>query len=148
MKTKQAPGKQRPGNVGGVDRKLESLRGLSPTQFKIWAVNALGSTMAKPGAGAYGLAGRIYVRGGQPAALDRWYPVQARRKDKVARLDIGQFEAAMMREARTVGFFVAFDYTAAALQEIRTFFTRTGRMIRALTVADLLDEAQLGAKLA
>ncbi len=104
--------------------------------------------MAKPGAGAYGLAGRIYVRGGQTAALDRWYPVQARRKDKVARLDIGQFEAAKMRENQTVGFFVAFDYTAAALQEIRTFFTRTGRMIRALTVADLLDEAQLGAKLA
>ena len=54
----------------------------------------------------------------------------------------------MMREERTVGFFVAFDYSADALAEIGDFFKRSGKMIRDLTVTDILDEAKLGARLA
>ena len=54
----------------------------------------------------------------------------------------------MTREERTVGFFVAFDYSSDALAEIGDFFKRSGQMIRALTVRDILDETKLGAKLA
>jgi len=48
---------------------------------------------------------------------------------------------------RTKGFFVAFDYSSDALTEIGAFFKRTGIMIRALTVKDILDE-QIARKLA
>jgi len=66
----------------------------------------------------------------------------------VGRPDIDAFEAVLMREERTTGFFVAFDYSADALAEVGDFFKRTGKMIRALTVRDILDETKLGAKLA
>ena len=55
--------------------------------------------------------------------------------------------AVMMREERTKGFFVSFDYTADALHEIGAFFRRTGRSIVALTVKDILEE-QIAFKLA
>ncbi|HUV64373.1 MAG TPA: hypothetical protein VMW24_10785 [Sedimentisphaerales bacterium] len=47
---------------------------------------------------------------------------------------------------RTTGFFVAFDYSEDALEEISAFFKRSGIMIRALTVKDILDE-QIARKL-
>jgi hypothetical protein len=56
------------------------------------------------------------------------------------------FEAALQREKRTTGFFVAFDYSEDALEEISAFFKRSGIMIRALTVKDILDE-QIARKL-
>jgi len=50
------------------------------------------------------------------------------------------FEAVMMRENRTKGFFVSFDFTRDALSEIQAFFVRTGKSIVALTVQDILNE--------
>jgi hypothetical protein len=66
--------------------------------------------------------------------------------DKVGRPDIDSFEAALQREKRTTGFFVAFDYPSDAMTEIGAFFKRTGIIIRALTVKDILDE-QIARKL-
>ena len=54
----------------------------------------------------------------------------------------------MMREDCDTGFFVSFAYSSDAMTEIGQFFKRTGKMIRALTVQDILDEAILGMKLA
>jgi hypothetical protein len=53
----------------------------------------------------------------------------------------------MMREDRTKGFFVSFDFTSDALQEINSFFKRTGKAIIALTVQEILDE-EIAMKLA
>jgi hypothetical protein len=63
------------------------------------------------------------------------------------RTEIDSFEAALQREKRTTGFFVAFDYSSDAMTEIGAFFKRTGIIIRALTVKDILDE-QIARKLA
>ena len=41
-----------------------------------------------------------------------------------------------------------FDFTEDAYTEIGAFFKRTGKMIKAFTVRDILDEAKLGMKLA
>jgi hypothetical protein len=48
---------------------------------------------------------------------------------------------------RTKGFYVAFDYSTDALTEIDQFFRKTGVVIVALTVKEILDE-QLARKLA
>jgi len=53
----------------------------------------------------------------------------------------------MMREDRTKGFFVSFDYSGDAMSEIQAFFKKTGKSIIALTVKDILDE-QIAYKLA
>jgi hypothetical protein len=48
---------------------------------------------------------------------------------------------------RDVGFFVSFDFTSDALQEIELFFKRSHKAIVALTVKEILDE-QIAKKLA
>jgi DNA modification methylase len=62
------------------------------------------------------------------------YPIQVKQKDRVGRPDIDSFEALMTRDERTKGFFVAFDYSSDALNEIGRFFKQTGTAILALTV--------------
>jgi hypothetical protein len=79
--------------------------------------------------------------------MDIWYPIQVKQKEKVGRPDIDSFEAVMTREDRTKGFFVAFDYSQDALTEIDAFFRKTGQVIIALTVHEILEE-QIAKKLA
>lgn len=100
-----------------------------------------------------GIDGRIYpmsaipkgrVREDQFAFMDERYPIQVKQREKVGRPDIDQFEAAMMRENRKKGLFVAFNYTSDALQEICRFKERATREIVAYRVCQLLaDEAML-----
>lgn len=72
--------------------------------------------------------------------MDEWYPIQVKQKEKVGRPDIDAFEAVMMREDRKKGFVVSFDYSGDALTEIDGFFRKTGKVIMALTVKEILEE--------
>lgn len=60
--------------------------------------------------------------------------------DKVGRPDVDAFQAVMERENRPRGFFVSFGYTKDAEQECAAFHKRTGRIIKLLTVREILDE--------
>ena len=53
----------------------------------------------------------------------------------------------MMREERTKGFFVSFEFSSDALTEIDRFFRKSGKAIVPLTVREILDE-QIAQKLA
>ena len=69
-----------------------------------------------------------------------WYPIQVKQKDKAGRPDIDSFEAAMIREDRQKGFFVAFDFSSDALTEIDGFFRKQHKVIVPLTVKEILEE--------
>jgi DNA modification methylase len=128
----------------------EKLRAIPPFEFENWAVIALGGIPNKTQVGDMGIDGRIYPvsavdnvrkpKEGELELQERWYPIQVKQKDKVGRPDIDAFEAMMMREGCDIGFFVSFAYSSDAMTEIGAFFKRTGKMIRALTVRDILDE--------
>ena len=133
---------------------MEKLHELPPFEFENWAVIALGGIPNKAQVGDMGIDGRIYPvsaaprrKEGELEFMDVWYPIQVKQKDKVGRPDIDAFEAAMMREDRTKGFFVSFDFSSDAMSEIQAFFKKTGKSIIALTVKDILDE-QIAYKLA
>jgi hypothetical protein len=79
--------------------------------------------------------------------MDEWYSIQVKQKERVGRPDVDSFEAVMRREDRKKGFFVAFDYSSDALTEIDAFFRKTGKVIIALTVREILEE-QIAKKLA
>jgi hypothetical protein len=79
--------------------------------------------------------------------MDAWFPIQVKQKDKAGRPDIDSFEAMMMREDRQKGFFVSFDFSSDALQEINSFFVKQHKVIIPLTVREILDE-HIGMKLA
>jgi len=142
--------------VRGLPMTEKMLHKLPPFEFENWAVIALGGIPNKTQVGDMGIDGRIYPVSSMPrqtgeavgelAFMDLWYPIQVKQKDKVGRPDIDSFEAALLREKRTTGFFVSFGYSSDALTEIDAFFRRTGIMIRALTVQEILDE-QIAKKL-
>ena len=132
------------------------LRKIPPFEFENWAVIALGGIKNKAQVGDMGIDGRIYPvsatpkggkKAGELAFMDVWYPIQVKQKDKAGRPDIDAFEAVMMRENRTKGFFVSFDFTHDAMTEIDAFFRREHRVIVLLTVRDILEE-EIATKLA
>lgn len=135
----------------------EKLRAIPPFEFENWAVIALGGIPNKAQVGDMGIDGRIFPVGATPerrgestgdlAFMDDWYPIQVKQKDKAGRPEIDQFETAMERADRKKGFFVAFDFSSDALTEIDRFFKKTGKIIIALTVQEILDE-QIAKKLA
>jgi site-specific DNA-methyltransferase (adenine-specific) len=132
----------------------EKLRKIPPFEFENWAVIALGGRPNVAKVGDMGIDGRIYPvsavpkkQAGELEFMDVWYPIQVKQKDKVGRPDIDNFEAVMMREDRTKGFFVSFDFSSDAMSEIQAFFKKTGKSIIALTVKDILEE-QIAYKLA
>ena len=83
-------------------------------------------------------------KGGKAAGeldfMDEWFPIQVKQKDKTGRPDIDSFEAVMARENRQRGFFVSFDFSADAEQECAAFHKKTGRIIKLITVREILDE--------
>jgi len=134
----------------------QRLRAIPHFEFENWAVIALHGIPNKTKVGDMGIDGKIFPvratpkRGkhhGQLDFMDIWYPVQVKQQEKVGRPDIDQIEAVMHRENREKGFVVAFSYTRDALEEVSLFFKRTGKVIVALTVREILDE-ELAQKLA
>ncbi len=133
---------------------IEKLKALPHFEFENWAVIALGGIPNKVQVGDMGIDGRIYPVGTKPAEAaakgkkgatdhmfaDDWFPIQVKQIEKVGRPDIDQFEAVMDRENRQRGFYVSFGYSHDAEQECNAFHKRTGRIIKLLTVQEILDE--------
>jgi len=135
----------------------KQLRAIPAFEFENWAVIALGGIPNKAQVGDMGIDGRIYPVSSMPAKsgkrageldfMDLWYPIQVKQKDRAGRPDIDSFEAAMMREDRTKGFFVSFEFSSDALREVDAFFRREHRVIIPLTVREILEET-IASKLA
>jgi hypothetical protein len=127
---------------------VQKLRDIPHFEFENWAVIALGGIPNKVQVGDMGVDGRIFPVGTKPKEeggmfAEDWFPIQVKQMDKVGRPDIDAFEAVMEREGRggrQRGFFVAFGYTQDAHDECARFHKRTGRIIKLLTVKEILEE--------
>jgi DNA modification methylase len=131
---------------------IDKLKALPPFEFEKWAVIALGGVPNKTQVGDMGIDGRIFPVGtkpydattkkGEAASMfaGDWFPIQVKQSDKVGRPDIDQFEAVMAREERQRGFFVAFGYSSDAETECAAFHRKSGRIIKLITVQEILDE--------
>ncbi len=139
--------------VVDLPRDRDELRRMPPFEFQNWAVNALGGIPNRVKVADYGIDGRLYLADQRkPLSEQRdlfgaigghWFPIQVKQKDKAGRPDIDLFETAMRRDKRTRGYFVSFDFTRDALQEIRRV-EREGLEIVPIRVDDILkDEYQL-----
>jgi len=123
----------------------KKLKELPPFEFENWAVIALGGVPNAVQVGDMGIDGKIYPVGTKPSDQNDmfagdWFPIQVKQTDRVGRPAIDQFEAVMEREDRQRGFFVAFGYTSDAEAECAAFHKRTGRLIKLITVQEILDE--------
>ncbi len=123
---------------------IKKLKELPPFEFENWAVIALGGIPNTVQVGDMGIDGRIFPVGTKPEDQHSmfagdWFPVQVKQK-KAGRPDIDLFEAVMEREDRERGFFVAFSYSSDAEQEAANFYKRSKRLIKLITVQEILDE--------
>lgn len=142
--------------VRDLPKTAAELRKYPPFEFENWAVNALNTVLVNGHAianraqvGDMGIDGRIY-----PATMakekkvgfdlfgesDRWFPVQVKQKDKAGRPDIDSFETAMQRQGRDRGFFISFDFTRDAHQEIARAKREMNLFIVPITVDEILNE--------
>jgi DNA modification methylase len=124
---------------------IDKLKAIPPFEFENWAVIAMGGIPNKVQVGDMGIDGRIFPVGTKPSDANSmfagdWFPIQVKQTDKVGRPDIDQFEAVMEREDRARGFFVAFGFSSDAEYECAGFQKRTGRIIKLITVQEILDE--------
>jgi hypothetical protein len=134
--------------VRNLPTTQDQLRKLPHFEFENWAVIAVGGVPNEAQVGDMGIDGRIYPTSGLPREskeaqlpfMDTWYLIQVKQVDKAGRPDIDKFEAVLMRENRDRGYFVAFDYSSDAHQEINSFFKRTGREIIPFTVKQFVEE--------
>jgi len=83
------------------------------------------------------------------ASRHRRHPNQVAdgKEDKTRKSQFCGFEAVLMREKRTKGYFVAFGYSEDAMREIDAFFRREHKSIVAFTVQEIL-EGEIARKLA
>ncbi len=99
-----------------------------------------------------GIDGRIFPVGTKPSDATTkkgetasmfagdWFPIQVKQTEKVGRPDIDAFEAVMEREDRQRGFFVAFGFSSDAESECARYHKQSGRIIKLITVQEILDE--------
>lgn len=132
--------------VYGLPRSRDQLRRMPAFEFENWAVIELGGVRNKKQVGDRGIDGRIFPVSVIPdkhkdafGFMDHWYPIQVKQQDKAGAGDIRDFAGVMARENRVKGFFVSFDYTSGAKEEIFAQFRATGREIVPVTVDQILD---------
>lgn len=130
---------------------MEKLKAIPPFEFENWAVIGLGGIPNTVQVGDMGIDGRIFPVGTRPADAERkagqtasmfagdWFPIQVKQEEKVGRPVIDQFEAVMIREDRQRGFVVAFSFTSDAVAEAARFHKSEGRVIKLITVQEILD---------
>jgi site-specific DNA-methyltransferase (adenine-specific) len=124
---------------------LDMLRRMPHFEFENWAVIALGGVPNKVQVGDMGIDGRIFPVGTKPSDQNSmfagdWFPIQVKQTDKTGRPDIQQFMGVMTNDDRQRGFFVSFDYSQEAHDEVAKFHKNTGRIIKLITVQEILDE--------
>ena len=124
---------------------IAKLKTIPPFEFENWAVIALGGVPNVVQVGDHGIDGRIYPVGTKPSDQNSmfagdWFPIQVKQADKTGRPDIQQFMGVMTNDDRQRGFFISFDFSQEAHDEVAKFHKNTGRIIKLITVQEILDE--------
>ena len=135
--------------VRDLPKTLKELQKYPPFEFQNWAINALGGIPSARKVGDMGIDGYIYPvidvslkkEEGEDlfGEMDKRIPVQVK-QTRARRPDIDNFETAIRRDNRNLGFFIALDYTTDAKREIERVKREEGLQIIPFTVEQILDE--------
>lgn len=144
--------------IEDLPKNEEDLRAIPHFEFQNWAVIALGQLTHTSGipnirkSGDMGIDGRLYPVDYQKKKddtkglfgdIDKYYPVQVKQMDKVGRQDIDNFETAIRRDGRDRGYFVAFDYSSHAKDEVKRLYKEGDIEIILISVKDLIKAEQI-----
>ncbi|MBA3647232.1 MAG: restriction endonuclease [Chitinophagales bacterium] len=140
-------------SVEDLPHTEEELRKIPHFEFENWAVIALGGIPNKTKVGDFGIDGKLY-----PISLEKkkktgsdlfgesdiYYPIQVKQKDKASRPDIDSFVAAMIRDGRRKGYFISFDFTKDAVDELKRLDKKGEMEIIPISVKELLRRETFG----
>jgi hypothetical protein len=125
------------------------LKKYPPFEFQNWAINALGGVPSAKKVGDMGIDGYVYPAEDVSLAkkegadlfgeMDKRIPVQVK-QHQARRPDIDNFETAMRRDKRNLGFFVALSFSSDAIREIERVKKEEDLTILPFTVQQILDE--------
>jgi len=134
--------------VEDLHKSEDELKILPHFEFQNWACIALGGIPNKVKVNDYGIDGKLYPvdfekrkREGHTlfGEADIYYPIQVKQVAKAGRPDIDNFETAIRRDRRSKGYFVAFDFTSDAINEIKRLDKDGEIEIIPVTVSQLLQ---------
>jgi hypothetical protein len=135
--------------IRDLPKTWEELKKYPPFEFQNWAINALGGISSAKKVGDMGIDGYVYPaedvsltkKEGSDlfGEMDKRIPVQVK-QHPARRPDIDNFETAMRRDKRNMGFFVALSFSSDAMREIERIKREEGLVIIPFTVQQILDE--------
>jgi hypothetical protein len=116
--------------VIGLPATIEDLRELGHFEFQNWVIEAVNGVRRLRKSGDLGIDGYSY--------FER-YPIQVKQSEKVGRNVVDNFETAIERDGKDVGYIVAFSFTKDAYGEAARSREVGKASIHLVRVADLLD---------
>lgn len=118
----------------GLPMTPADLKKLDPHEFQNWIIGRVLGTHSPRKRPDGGIDGFSFLE---------QLPIQVRRREKVGRIEIDAFQAAVARTRKHKGYYVAFSYTRDAYAEVARAKREGGPEIALVTVADLVEVGEL-----
>jgi DNA modification methylase len=96
-------------HVIGAPKTIDELKALEPFQFQNWVIDRIGGTPSRKKSSDMGIDGYSFM------ARE---PVQVKQSEGIGRNVVDNFETALRREHKAVGFIVAFSFGKGAYEEV------------------------------
>jgi len=112
----------------GLPINIDDLKSLSANDFQNWCVGALDGTVSTKKSGDMGIDGYVFMTR---------YPIQVKQSENVGRNVVDNFETAIRRVSRDMGYIIAFSFGKGAYEEVARV-KKNGLHIELLTVDELL----------
>lgn len=116
--------------VIGLPATLEDLHALGHFEFQNWVVDTVNGVRRRRKSGDLGIDGYSF--------MER-HPIQVKQSERVGRNAVDNFETAVERDGKEVGYLVAFSFTKDAYDEAARSREVGKTAIHLVRVADLLD---------
>jgi DNA modification methylase len=116
--------------VTGLPATIEDLKQLGHFEFQNWVIDAVNGVRRQRKTGDLGIDGYSY--------LER-HPIQVKQSEKVDRPVVDNFETAIGRDEKEIGYIVAFSFTEGAYGEAARSREIGKTSVHLVCVSDLLD---------
>ncbi len=116
--------------VTGLPATIEDLKELGPFEFQNWVIDAVNGVRRQRKSGDLGIDGYSF--------LER-HPIQVKQSESVGRNVVDNFETALERDGKDLGYIVAFSFTKDAYGEAARSREVGRTAVHLVRVSDLLD---------
>lgn len=116
-------------HVVGLPMTVDELRQLKPFEFQNWVMQRLNGTHSPRKTGDMGIDGFSFMQHD---------PIQVKQTERIGRKTIDEFETAIERVGKSIGYIIGFSFTKGAYEEVARAKAEKKVNIRLVKIADLL----------